>query len=49
MYLNISMNYLNVLVDVSGARVNVVGSGIMLQAGRSPVRLPDEVEFFQFT
>jgi hypothetical protein len=30
----------------NGARGIVVGSGTMLQAGRSPVRVPDEVEFF---
>jgi hypothetical protein len=29
-----------------GARGSVVGSGTMLQAGRSPVRIPDEVDFF---
>jgi hypothetical protein len=27
-------------------RGSVVGWGIMLQAGRSPVRVPDEVDFF---
>jgi hypothetical protein len=29
-----------------GARGSVVGWGTMLQAGRSPVRVPDEVDFF---
>jgi hypothetical protein len=29
-----------------GARGSVVGRGTMLQAGRSPVRVPDEVDFF---
>jgi hypothetical protein len=29
-----------------GARGSVVGSGTMLQAGMSPVRVPDEVDFF---
>jgi hypothetical protein len=28
-----------------GARGSVVGLGTMLQAGRSPVRVPDEMEF----
>jgi hypothetical protein len=31
------------------ARGSVVGWGTMLQAGRSPVRVPDKVDFFQFT
>jgi hypothetical protein len=30
----------------SGARGSVVGWGTMLQAVRSPVRVPDEVDFF---
>jgi hypothetical protein len=29
-----------------GSRGNVVGWGTMLRAGRSPVRIPDEVDFF---
>jgi hypothetical protein len=29
-----------------GARGSVVGWGTMLQAGRSPVRIPDDVDFF---
>jgi hypothetical protein len=29
-----------------GARGSVVGCGTTLQAGRSPVRVPDEVDFF---
>jgi hypothetical protein len=29
-----------------GARGSVVGWGTMLQAGRSPVRIPEEVDFF---
>jgi hypothetical protein len=29
-----------------GVRGSVVGRGTMLQAGRSPVRVPDEVDFF---
>jgi hypothetical protein len=29
-----------------GARGSVVGLGTILQAGRSPVRVPDEVDFF---
>jgi hypothetical protein len=33
-------------VHIFGARGSVVGWGIMLQAGRSPVRVPDEVDFF---
>jgi hypothetical protein len=32
--------------DLEGARGNVVGSGTMLQAGRSPVRVLDDVDFF---
>jgi hypothetical protein len=28
-----------------GARGNAIGWGTMLQAGRSPVRVPDEVDF----
>jgi hypothetical protein len=28
-----------------GARRSEVGSGTMLQAGRSPIRVPDEVDF----
>jgi hypothetical protein len=28
-----------------GARGSIVGSGTMLQAGRSPVRVPDDVDF----
>jgi hypothetical protein len=31
---------------MAGARGSVVGGGSMLQAGRSPVRVPDEVDFF---
>jgi hypothetical protein len=31
-----------------GARGSVVGWGTMLQAGRSPVRAPDEVNFFNW-
>jgi hypothetical protein len=31
-----------------GARGSVVGWGTMLQAGRSPVRVPDEVDFFSW-
>jgi hypothetical protein len=30
-----------------GARGSVVGWGTMLQAGRSPVQIPDEVDFFK--
>jgi hypothetical protein len=29
-----------------GARGSVVGSGAMLQTGRSPVQVPDKVDFF---
>jgi hypothetical protein len=29
-----------------GARDNLVGEGTLLQAGRSPVWVPDEVDFF---
>jgi hypothetical protein len=29
-----------------GARGSVIGWGTMLQAGRTPVRVPDEVDFF---
>jgi hypothetical protein len=32
----------------SGARGSVVGWGTMLQAGRSPVRVTDEVDFSNF-
>jgi hypothetical protein len=32
--------------NLRGAQGSVVGSGTMLQAGRSPVRVPDEVDFF---
>jgi hypothetical protein len=32
-----------------GAGSSVVGSGTMLQAGRSPVRVPDEVDFFNLS
>jgi hypothetical protein len=32
--------------EYMGARGSVVGWGTMLQAGRSPVRVSDEVEFF---
>jgi hypothetical protein len=35
-----------VLLFSKGARGSVVGSGTMLQAGSSPVRVPDEVDFF---
>jgi hypothetical protein len=31
---------------MTGARGSVVGRGTMLQAGRSPVRIPNEVYFF---
>jgi hypothetical protein len=34
------------LLSNKGARGSVVGRGTMLQAGRSPVRIPDEVVFF---
>jgi hypothetical protein len=34
------------MVRIGGARSSVVGWGTMLQAGRSPVRVPDEVDFF---
>jgi hypothetical protein len=34
------------LTNKPGARGSVVGWGTMLQAGRSPVRVPDEVDFF---
>jgi hypothetical protein len=32
-----------------GARGSVVGLGTTLQAGRSPVRVPDEVNFFNLS
>jgi hypothetical protein len=32
-----------------GARGSVFGWGTILQAGTSPVRVPDGVDFFQFT
>jgi hypothetical protein len=35
-----------ILLLVRGARGSVLGWGTMLQAGRSPVRVPDEVDFF---
>jgi hypothetical protein len=31
---------------ILGARSSIVGWGTMLQAGRSPVRVPDKVDFF---
>jgi hypothetical protein len=31
---------------LEGARGRAVGWGTMLQAGRSPARVPDEVDFF---
>jgi hypothetical protein len=34
--------------EVVGARGSVAGWGSMLQAGRSPVRVPDEVVFFNW-
>jgi hypothetical protein len=34
------------LLSLSGARGSVVGWGTMLQAGRSPVRVPDKVDSF---
>jgi hypothetical protein len=37
--------YLSVYVVGGGARSSVVGLGTMLQAGRSLVRVPDEVDF----
>jgi hypothetical protein len=33
----------------NGARGSVVRWGTMLQAGRSPVRVPDEVDFFSLS
>jgi hypothetical protein len=36
----------NIYLVVMGARGSVVGWGTRLQAGRSPVRVPDEVDFF---
>jgi hypothetical protein len=38
-----------IITIIIGARGSVVGWGTMLQAGRPPVRIPDEVDFFQFT
>jgi hypothetical protein len=38
------------LRNIKGARGSVVSWGTILQLGRSPVRVPDEVDFFfQFT
>jgi hypothetical protein len=34
------------ILHETGARGSVVGSSTMLQAGRSPVRVPEEVDFF---
>jgi hypothetical protein len=34
------------LMNTRGARGSVVGWGTMLQAGKSPIRVPDEVDFF---
>jgi hypothetical protein len=34
---------------ILGVRGSVVGWGTTLQAGRSRNRIPDEVDFFQFT
>jgi hypothetical protein len=34
------------LIHGMGARGRVVGWGTILQAGRLPVRVPDEVDFF---
>jgi hypothetical protein len=33
-------------ITTLGARDSVVGLGTMLQAGRSPFRVPDEVDFY---
>jgi hypothetical protein len=33
-------------LSVPGARENIVGWGTMLQAGKSPVRVPDGIDFF---
>jgi hypothetical protein len=33
----------------TGTHGSIVGRGTMLQAGRSPVRVQNEVQFFQFT
>jgi hypothetical protein len=51
-YLNILIfQNLNSYLRLGGGcnAVTVVGWGITLQAGRSPARVPDIVEFFQFT
>jgi hypothetical protein len=40
------MSYNPTLYSSNGARSSVVGSGTMLQADRSPVRVPDETDFF---
>jgi hypothetical protein len=37
------------LYPYSGARGSVVGRGTTLQARRSPVRVPDEVDFFNLS
>jgi hypothetical protein len=39
---------LHYYVPTMGDPGNVVGLGTMLQAGRSPIRVPKEVIFFQF-
>jgi hypothetical protein len=41
-------NKIIVFIYYQGARGSVVGWGTLLQVGRSPVRVPDEVDFFQF-
>jgi hypothetical protein len=38
--------HFNIVHPPTGVRGSVVGWGTMLQAGRSPVRVPDEVDFF---
>jgi hypothetical protein len=44
------IEFAQLYIFLSGARGSVVGGGTRLQAGRSPVRVPDEVDFFfQFT
>jgi hypothetical protein len=37
---------LKLLSHYLGARGSVLGSGTMLQTGRSPVQVPDKVDFF---
>jgi hypothetical protein len=45
-FLRPSLQFLLVFVSLPGALSSLVGWGTMLQVGRSPVRVPGEMEFF---